>query len=51
VLGYAVPMPVVVRTRAYDEVFYKQVGSQEPSEMDDDQLFREAELANQDLGF
>jgi hypothetical protein len=51
VLGYAVPMPVVVRTRAYDETFYRQVGAQDPAEMDDDQLFREAELANHDLGF
>ena len=27
VLGYAVPMPVVVRTRAYDENFYSAVTS------------------------
>lgn len=26
VLGHAVPMPVVVRTRAYDEAFYKAMG-------------------------
>jgi hypothetical protein len=26
VLGHAVPMPVVVRTRAYDETFYKAMG-------------------------
>ncbi|BAC92346.1 helicase HerA domain-containing protein [Gloeobacter violaceus] len=51
VLGYAVPMPVVVRTRSYDEQFYKEVGSPDPAEMGDEELFREAELANQDLGF
>jgi uncharacterized protein len=27
VMGYAVPMPVVVRTRAYDEKFYKDIGA------------------------
>jgi hypothetical protein len=26
VLGHAVPMPVVVRTRAYDAEFYKALG-------------------------
>ena len=26
VLGHAVPMPVVIRTRAYDEAFYAAVG-------------------------
>ena len=26
VLGHAVPMPVVIRTRAYDEAFYRAVG-------------------------
>ena len=30
VLGHAVPMPVVVRTRAYDEAFYRAVGSSMP---------------------
>jgi DNA helicase HerA-like ATPase len=28
VLGHAVPMPVVIRTRAYDETFYRAVGYQ-----------------------
>lgn len=51
ILGYAVPMPVVVRTRSYDEQFYKEVGNPDPAEMGDEELFREAELANQDLGF
>ncbi|KAB8142181.1 DUF87 domain-containing protein [Chloroflexia bacterium SDU3-3] len=29
VLGHAVPMPVVVRTRAYDEHFYRAMGARE----------------------
>jgi DNA helicase HerA-like ATPase len=29
VLGHAVPMPVVVRTRPYDAAFYKAMGAQE----------------------
>lgn len=28
VMGYGVPMPVVVRTRAYDDKFYKDLGEQ-----------------------
>jgi DNA helicase HerA-like ATPase len=41
VLGHAVPMPVVVRTRAYDEAFYKAMGlrqvtrAQAQAEVDD----------------
>ena len=27
-MGYALPMPVVVRTRAYDEKFYKDIGAE-----------------------
>ena len=29
VLGHAVPMPVVIRTRVYDEAFYRAVGKPE----------------------
>ena len=25
ILGHAVPMPVVIRTRTYDETFYKEI--------------------------
>ena len=28
VLGHAVPMPVIIKTREYDETFYQQVGNQ-----------------------
>lgn len=31
VLGHAVPMPVVIRTRAYDAAFYRAVGQREVS--------------------
>ena len=34
VLGYAVPMPVVVRTRPFDKDFYKAI-SQDPIEAED----------------
>ncbi|MFH1927616.1 MAG: ATPase, partial [Chloroflexota bacterium] len=29
ITGHAVPMPIVLRTRPYDEVFYKDMGSSE----------------------
>jgi DNA helicase HerA-like ATPase len=31
ILGHAVPMPVVIRTRAYDAAFYKAMGYQPPT--------------------
>ncbi|MBM3121602.1 MAG: ATP-binding protein [Chloroflexi bacterium] len=34
ILGHAVPMPVVVRTRDYDEAFYKWLGAGEESSAD-----------------
>ncbi|MCP4166653.1 MAG: ATP-binding protein [Chloroflexi bacterium] len=33
ILGHAVPMPVVVQTRRYDSLFYKQMGSVEGEEL------------------
>ena len=51
VLGHAVPMPVVVRTRAYDEKFYAEVGDIAWEEKPDAELFAAAELAKADLGF
>ncbi|HWJ03499.1 MAG TPA: ATP-binding protein, partial [Verrucomicrobiae bacterium] len=35
-LGHAVPMPVVIRTRSYDEEFYKAVGYRDTQAMDDE---------------
>jgi len=32
ILGYAVPMPATVRTRKYDEAFYKAMGFVEPAD-------------------
>ncbi|MEM8503262.1 MAG: ATP-binding protein [Cyanobacteria bacterium P01_D01_bin.1] len=50
-LGHAVPMPVVVRTRPYDEQFYKDIGDTDWGEMPDEMVFRAAESAIADLGF
>ena len=45
ILGHAVPMPVVIRTRAYDAEFYRQVGlptvSREQGVVEMDELFPE----------
>jgi uncharacterized protein len=51
VLGHAVPMPVVVRTRPYDSVFYEQMGDPIWEEKPDEEVFKAAELAKADLGF
>jgi hypothetical protein len=51
ILGHAVPMPVVVRTRPYDEKFYAEIGDADWGEMPDDDVFAAAEAAKADLGF
>jgi DNA helicase HerA-like ATPase len=51
VLGHAVPMPVVVKTRPYDRKFYDDIGDRSWGEMADEVLFLEAEAAKADLGF
>jgi uncharacterized protein len=51
VLGHAVPMPVVVKTRSYDEKFYAEIGDQDWSAMPDGPLFAAAKAAKADLGF
>ncbi|MBF2029728.1 MAG: ATP-binding protein [Oscillatoriales cyanobacterium C42_A2020_001] len=51
ILGHAVPMPVVIRTRAYDERFYTEVGDTAWEEVPDSVVFRAAEAAKADLGF
>ena len=51
VLGHAVPMPVVVRTRAYDQQFYNEIGEPDWGEMPDEEVFAAAETARADLGF
>jgi len=51
ILGHAVPMPVVVRTRAYDETFYAEIGDIPWEDMPTATLFKAAEAAKADLGF
>ncbi|PMB27908.1 helicase HerA domain-containing protein [Fischerella thermalis] len=51
ILGHAVPMPVVVRTRPYDSVFYQEIGDVAWEEKSDEEVFAAAELAKADLGF
>ncbi len=50
VLGHAVPMPVVVRTRPYDETFYAEIGDVVWAEMPTATVFKAAEAARADLG-
>lgn len=51
ILGHAVPMPVVVRTRPYDSQFYAEIGDTDWGEMPDEAVFAAAEAAKADLGF
>jgi uncharacterized protein len=51
ILGHAVPMPVVVRTRPYDAKFYEEIGDTAWEEKPDAEVFAAAELAKADLGF
>ena len=51
VLGHAVPMPVVVRTRPYDEQFYREIGITDWKSLSDQELFPQSNAAKADLGF
>jgi uncharacterized protein len=51
ILGHAVPMPVVIRTRPYDDTFYAEIGDPAWETMPNEPLFRAAEAAKADLGF
>ena len=51
ILGHAVPMPVVVRTRPYDTTFYAEVGDKAWDEVTDQEVFAAAESGKADLGF
>ncbi|NRB07231.1 MAG: ATP-binding protein [Richelia sp.] len=51
ILGHAVPMPVVVRTRPYDTVFYEEIGDPVWEEKPDTEVLAAAESAKADLGF
>jgi DNA helicase HerA-like ATPase len=51
VLGHAVPMPVVIRTRAYDQKFYAEIGATDWRELPDEEVLAAAKIAKADLGF
>lgn len=51
ILGHAVPMPVVVRTRPYDQKFYAEIGDTQWQDMSDEEVFSAAEAALRDLEF
>jgi hypothetical protein len=51
ILGHAVPMPVVIRTRPYDEKFYAEIGAVAWEEMSSATVLKAAESAKADLGF
>ncbi len=45
ILGYAVPMPVVVKTRAFDSDFYRAVAPRSDANMETDPLVKKARAA------
>ncbi len=51
VLGHAVPMPVVVRTRPYDQKFYEEIGDPDWGSKSDEEILVAAKAAQMDLGF
>ncbi|MCG9887227.1 MAG: ATP-binding protein [Cyanobacteria bacterium] len=51
VLGHAVPMPVVVRTRPYDETFYAQIADVDWETLPDSVVLAHSDAALADLGF
>jgi hypothetical protein len=51
ILGHAVPMPVVVQTRPYDETFYSEIGDIDWANMPTEIVMEEGEAAMADLGF
>ncbi len=51
ILGHAVPMPVVVQTRAYDERFYAEIGDQDWSQASDAEVLAAADQARAELGW
>ena len=51
VLGHAVPMPVVVRTRAYDAAFYAEIGDTAWEDLPAATVLEAAAAAKADLGF
>ncbi len=50
ILGHAVPMPVVVRTRPYDETFYAAIGETDWEHLPTETVLAAAKSAKSDLG-
>lgn len=50
VLGHAVPMPVVVQTRSYDQRFYAEIANPDWSEAADAEVLWAAQKAKEELG-
>jgi uncharacterized protein len=50
VLGHAVPMPVVVQTRPYDERFYAEIADPDWSQLTDEAALEAGAIAKTDLG-
>jgi hypothetical protein len=50
VFGDAVPRPVLVNVRPYDQAFYSDISSQAWDEMSDEDILVAAEAARKDLG-
>ena len=49
ILGYAVPMPVVIRTRSYNAEFYKALGYLEVSHENKEEIIKRGRKAEDDL--
>lgn len=51
ILGHAIPMPVVIKTRPYDEAFYREIGDPAWEELPTEVVLPAAAAAKADLGF
>lgn len=49
-LGHAVPMPVVVQTRSYDQRFYAEIADPDWSQAEDAEVLLAAQKAKEELG-
>ncbi|MGY2794661.1 uncharacterized protein ACVWVQ_001730 [Thermostichus sp. MS-CIW-36] len=50
ILGHAVPMPVVVQTRPYDQRFYAEIADPDWSQAEDAEVLLAAQKAKEELG-
>ncbi len=51
ILGHAIPMPVVIKTRPYDQTFYREIGDAAWEELPTEVVLSAAAAAKADLGF